>query len=64
MAQLGARLHGMEEVEGSNPSRSTIVQRIKFLTINDLLSVDKFSAPSERYVGICWWRRADPANAR
>ena len=23
MAQLGARLHGMEEVEGSNPSRST-----------------------------------------
>ena len=23
MAQLGARLHGMEEVEGSNPFRST-----------------------------------------
>ena len=25
VAQLGARLHGMEEVEGSNPSRSTRV---------------------------------------
>ena len=25
VAQLGARLHGMEEVEGSNPSRSTTV---------------------------------------
>ena len=23
MAQLGARFHGMEEVEGSSPSRST-----------------------------------------
>ena len=23
MAQLGARFHGMEEVDGSNPSRST-----------------------------------------
>ena len=23
VAQLGARFHGMEEVEGSNPSRST-----------------------------------------
>ena len=23
MAQLGARFHGVEEVEGSNPSRST-----------------------------------------
>ena len=25
MAQLGARFHGMEEVDGSNPSRSTKV---------------------------------------
>ena len=25
VAQLGARLHGMEEVEGSNPSRSTTI---------------------------------------
>jgi hypothetical protein len=24
VAQLGARFHGMEEVDGSNPSRSTI----------------------------------------
>jgi hypothetical protein len=23
VAQLGARFHGMEEVDGSNPSRST-----------------------------------------
>ena len=25
MAQLGARFHGMEEVVGSNPTRSTII---------------------------------------
>ncbi len=27
VAQLGARFHGMEEVDGSNPSRSTNIQR-------------------------------------
>ena len=27
MAQLGARFHGMEEVEGSNPSRSTNISK-------------------------------------
>ena len=28
VAQLGARFHGMEEVVGSNPTRSTIFKRI------------------------------------
>ncbi len=36
MAQLGARFHGMEEVEGSSPSRSTNL-------FNDLAPVDGIS---------------------
>ena len=37
MAQLGARFHGMEEVKGSNPFRSTKFQNIdeSFLRIVD-----------------------------
>ena len=29
VAQLGARFHGMEEVVGSIPTRSTIIQRLR-----------------------------------
>ena len=31
VAQLGARFHGMEEVDGSNPSRSTKTARLQAL---------------------------------
>ena len=34
MAQLGARFHGMEEVDGSNPSRST--KLFKYLPLYSL----------------------------
>ena len=33
MAQLGARFHGMEEVEGSTPSRSTTFSPFVFISL-------------------------------
>ena len=39
VAQLGARFHGMEEVVGSNPTRSTI----KSLILNDLFEFLRFA---------------------
>ena len=38
VAQLGARFHGMEEVDGSNPSRSTT-------TFHRLTSLDALKTP-------------------
>ncbi len=49
MAQLGARFHGMEEVEGSNPSRSTKqlkhLQTSTFPTIENWVQTGSNSGP-------------------
>lgn len=43
VAQLGARFHGMEEVGGSNPPRSTIY-------FNELARVSPYGVPSRGFV--------------
>jgi hypothetical protein len=41
VAQLGARFHGMEEVDGSNPSRSTNVQNREHASFIDRVLSDE-----------------------